>query len=381
VSTGENWKDPRANVTLALSIKLSSLIPVPLSPSNLPAPDEPVDKPSQKATDSSGGDDSSDVLSDQNEKDLANFFKSGPKFSKKKKKATAGTAAPTKNTNPFETADEPAAFRTFTEPLRPERLASLCKPDDWQVLNDTDARQIAAALAAESSTNPPGDDSQSEVNQTRATDLLLQASSLKSLLLLPRLAVDKKAQVKAKDLVWYTDFQVWRFNQDGLIYNGFFKKMCLSVRREVTVEIEISLKNGPPMIRTGHLVTLAPRSETDLEQKWAFTKYGTIVSRCLGREWCLTSMKVLTGDLEKTGLVESHRLRVVGESGGWQVGDVELVVVESWHPLVVSDEADRKSEARLMRELAASQHWAIKQDRREAKMNREWRHSVLATSK
>jgi len=356
----------------------------PLQPEQEQQPNREV-KTSEDLTEKKHDSESSDILSDENEKDLANFFKSGSKFSKKNKKTAKPAASQQKSTNPFEASNE-FDYKTFAESLKPERLASLCKPDDWQILSDSEARVIVAEVATSSSVESLfNDDSRVEVCQKRATDLLLQAKSFKSMLLLPQLAVDKKVQVKAKDLIWYTEFQVWRFNQNGLIYNSFFKQMCLSVKRQMTVELEVSFKSDGTnsdlkMTRTGYLVTLASRNDNDIEQKWGFSKYGTIVSRSLGSDWCLTSKKVLQSDLEKSGMVESHLFKVGEDSGGWNIGDVDLVVMEAWQPLVFNDEVN-KNEIRLKRDLAPSQHWAIKQDKREAKMNREWKHSVLATSK
>lgn len=134
------------------------------------------------------------MLSDENEKELANFFKSkSNKFSKKanknkpRKQVSGNPFGAEKPGNPFETGDQ-FSFKTYTEVLRPERLVDFCKPDDWDILTEHEASLIVAEVVSDQT---PGvttfmDDTAQEINQRRALELLLQAKNEKSLLLHPK---------------------------------------------------------------------------------------------------------------------------------------------------------------------------------------------------
>lgn len=198
-STGDNWKDPKLNITYALSIQLNMLAPVPkslqgpLKDNEQELPNEEGDKNESKDSDSISS--ASNGLSDENDKELADFFKNNKKksFNKngKKKVVPGNPFLDSESTpgNPFETNDDSFDFKTYIERLNPEKLANFCKADDWNVLASTDAeKSINELVASGGCPNFYMDDSQTEINQKKAFEFLMQAKNESSLMLYPQVS-------------------------------------------------------------------------------------------------------------------------------------------------------------------------------------------------
>lgn len=95
-------------------------------------------------------------------------------------------------------------------------------------------------------------------------------------------------------------------------------------------------------------------------------------------------MDILETELNslKKGPVDNFEFKIASDSNCYETGDVNLMLMENFQPLPKEPIEDSlKSRINLMKELGKCQRWAIKQDKREAKSNREWKLSTLATNK
>ena len=203
-----------------------------------------------------------------------------------------------------------------------------------------------------------------------------------------------------KDLVWYTDFQTWKFTEKGLIYNSFFPKICLTVKRQVRVSLEITLKNEMhPLTLEGYSVSFGLRNNDSIEpdQHWSFNKLGGIVSETKQNfiHMSLTCINVLKTEIElvatqKNTLITGHSLKVESELNNYDMSDVNLVVFPNFHvekekngeyPNYALQNVMDPYHLKLMKEIGKSQRWAVKQEGRDALMNRDWKMSTLTTTK
>lgn len=202
-----------------------------------------------------------------------------------------------------------------------------------------------------------------------------------------------------KDLIWYTDFQTWKITENGLIYNSFFPKICLAVKQHVQVSLEINFKNEMhPLSLDGYLVSFGLRNSDDVEpdQQWSFNKLGAIVSEKKHNfiHMCLTSISVLQNEIEllkhKNSLITGHEFKVQSELNNYDLSDINLVVFQNLHvarekngeyPNYALQNVMDPYHLKVMKELGKSQRWAIKQETREALMNRDWKMSTLTTTK
>ena len=153
ISTGEDWKDPRLNLTFALSMNLKMLAPVP----NTQTPMNP----------------SEDQTTEQNNPDQEDH-------------------EPSNETNlpvtPFETSGL-YAFKTILEDLRIDLLKNYCKGDEWDVLTENESSQRITDLVVSdpnSAASAMFVDYEREINQKKALQLILQARNDQKLFIYPQ---------------------------------------------------------------------------------------------------------------------------------------------------------------------------------------------------
>ena len=323
----------------------------------------------------------------------ANIFKKKKEKSSKDKKSN-------ETNNEFN-------FKTYTDNLRLEIVEKYGKPEDWDVLNEEETSECFEEVAVEKEMISLQDFI--EINYKKATQVILRCKTNPSILVHPSLIITEKIQDK-DTLTWSSFFQNWKINQSGVIYNQFFPKVCLTMNTSVGIKLAIYFKdqkrqkhNGskkleeldeptpPPIYKTAYLVTFTCRklgqseSHQDHEQKWHFNKFGHIESKALNRsqQLVLTSLDLLNMELnnlsQNKNILENYELKMSDEDSIYQLGEINLIMLESFDSQIGQHQS--KTFVKVMKDLAKSQHWAIKQEGFQAKSNREYKLTKLGTLK
>ena len=312
VSQGENWIGV-GNPTMALSLNTTMLFAMRNQFENALLAQPPVEKepeppkiepPSPKKIDDEDSlidDDEdnselntksakSDKPKNQKEEELANFFK---QYSPKKSFSKSDTPAP----NHLDTRP----VKIFTEPLKLNVLKPYEKSDAWDILDKVESEAFLSETAHDYRSDLIKEDHK-ELDHTKAEQLrfLIQNKMDSKLLLYPQMLVKPKSvRTSGKnDSVWLRDFQYWKFNKAGFIYNQFFPKIYLTLDTSVTVQLEFHLKSSAvqklkknedslldqpqlSFVKKGYAVILSIRnSRNEVEnhrernQQWSFKKNG-----------------------------------------------------------------------------------------------------------
>jgi hypothetical protein len=260
-------------------------------------------------------------------KKLIDFFKSNKKNPKKKKpagvaeknKQQSNSSANSSPKKPKSTIDFP--FKVYVERLNPVALKKYDKPECWEAHTENSAFEALNSLAVEYSVAKIDAADATEVDFNRGAKIVLEctaaANSAKPVVLYPQLRTSDKtdrrkaiggevaAGASSKDSVWFNEFQMWKFNKSGFIYNQFFPKLCLTLNTCIEVKLEIRLRpqaqqtkgasggsrltnrrmsdgsyqdKTEVIIRTGYAVVMGTRqlneanNYTDKDQQWNFNK-------------------------------------------------------------------------------------------------------------
>lgn len=305
------------------------------------------------------------------------------------------------------------------EPLNLSVLKKYQKPEQWRTLTESSAYETLNNIATDynlAALNEPTELDLARISQNSQRLILLECATNSNIVLYPRLLNTHKADRSRMinnskpDSIWFHDFQYWKINKNGFIYNQFFPKLCLTLNTSVKVKLEIRLKQTnkntkergsrqldssyqdktEAVIRTGYVVVLGTRqlneanNYSDKDQQWQFTRMGNICSKALSdRNMLLTSKEHLVRELNhlsQSGQLDGFDLHTSTdndqsfkkqESTG--LDQFSLLVLDSFDS-VSNDTNNNKQVANLV----SSQRWAIKQEN--ARSIGEWRYSELSTS-
>jgi hypothetical protein len=203
---------------------------------------------------------------------------------------------------------------------------------------------------------------------------------------------DGKSKVKKVKLALFENFQyslqIWQFDQKGFIYNRFFRNLCFTINRSISVQLKLSLKNSSKNVENqesnqtiikGFAITLGTRNLNEMtndindkkqNQEWGFSSIGNIYSRAFDdKKMVMTNLRSLIKELEKNdnGVILSYSLEIIDKE------DKENFLDKQELPIVLLERLDDPVTSRL----TSSQRWAIKQN--DFKRIGEWRFSTLAT--
>jgi len=415
VSTGDNWIDPKKETIYTLSLNIKNLLvitnPVQLQVEALNALTESnqlKNEEEEEENDSIIKDEDDDKSSDDDDDDdeddddeeinkLKNFFKKKPSFSKNKKKLK--TNQKLMNNQSMEVASSleiVGGFKTYTESLKLERVDKFIKTEDWSIL--TDDQLIAQILNEIQVSNEYLNTAENpaEISVQRVNQLALQSKHNKNMLLIPQLAMNGKVKEKNANSLWYTDFQLWKFTQTGLIHNHFFTKLCLSLDTSVCLKFDIYLKKQmndldheyiqSDYTLNAYAVVLSSRvnNKGSDYQQWHYNKFGNIFCKNFNKQMVLTDLNLLKNDLSylnQSNTLEKYEIKFENtENLIYKLEDINLILIDSFDEKIFHKESE-KLKIKLTKELSKSQHWAIKQEGFIAKSNREWKLSELATFK
>jgi hypothetical protein len=243
------------------------------------------------------------------DKDLINFFKSDKKSKKKAAKTNVPKESVSTNISPKKqkaTIDFP--FKMFIEPLNPKALNRYDKPEYWEAHTENSAFETLDSLAVDYSLEKLNATNATEIDFNKGSKIVLECTAHETIVLYPQLRTKDKADRKPAegmtkpDSVWFYDFQMWKFNKSGFIYNQFFPKLCLTLNTTIAVKLEIRLRpqmdqqtkgnrlanrrmsdgsyqdKTEVIIKTGYAVVLGTRqlnesnNYRDKDQQWHFNK-------------------------------------------------------------------------------------------------------------
>ena len=391
VSQGENWIG-EGNSTMALSINTTMLFAMRShfetnSTSQPVVVVEKISEPNYEDNDSLI-DDESEVIKDEKEEELTNFFKhNSPKKSFSKSDADAPTS-------------DSRAIKIYTEPLKVNMLKNYEKSDSWDVLNKDESAAFLNEIAHDFRADLIKEDhAELDRNKTENLQFLIQNKADSKLILYPRMLINDKFNRGGlkNDSVWLHDFQFWKFTKTGFIYNQFFPKICLTLNTTVTVQLEFHLKNNnvvnkkksedslldqPQLsfMKKGYAVILDIRhsnnevkSYRDQDQQWSFNKHGNICSQALdSKEMVLTCSTLLLKELENlsraNGIIEKYDLQILDVNSTFkqlEPSEMCIFMMESFENVALPS-------------LLPTQRWAIKQEN--SLSIGEWRFSELSTA-
>jgi hypothetical protein len=168
VSSGEEWKDPKLNLKLSVSVKLDMVVPVPLKISDAPKnpfeddyPPETRDVPKNPFED----DNPAETNEEDNSEDESVRRKPG---------------------NPFKTKESNAYnFKTILEDLRVDWLKDFSKPEDWDILTEERCIRAVDNIISKSGSSMFVEHDK-EIDQKKVVQLMLQAKNNTRLLIYPQ---------------------------------------------------------------------------------------------------------------------------------------------------------------------------------------------------
>ncbi|CAF0796043.1 unnamed protein product [Brachionus calyciflorus] len=380
VSQGENWKG-ELDAIMAVSINFLSIVSMKTDGQNLNFVNQSLPEP--KNNNESENDEIPEGTSSDSDldDDLKNIFKKNFKPKKKPQNELYSSYEPQINTN----------IKVYSQSINSALLKKFDKSEFWDIFTDNNSLEILQDLAKESNSITSSDDL-SEIDLNKVIKILIQCTQDEKIMLYPKLKISKKNQRNSTkmDSVWFHDFQAWKFNKSGNIYNQFFPKLCLCIDTSKPVQLELVIRTKSEskskkqqeiqtetIIKKGFAVVLGLRSSNepkndykDTNQQWAFNKHGNILTKALNEQMVLTSADNLLKEINcvsvQTGNLEKHELKVSDPSTGSYVDlnpdEIGLFVLEKFETNTFS----------------SSQRWAIKQQN--SRSIGEWRYSELSTA-